>query len=179
MRYLEPGWFERDAVVVAPLLLNKVIEVGDLRARIVETEAYTSDDAASHSFRGQTPRNAVMFGPPGRWYVYFTYGMHHCVNVVTGPPGDGQAVLIRAATPLTGIDVMRERRPGRPDRELLNGPAKLAQAFGMDLAFNGLPATLVDDHVSPPAVPTITPRIGIWKAADLPRRWLVPTTTAT
>lgn len=178
MQLLSADWFAADAVDVAPQLLNKVIEIGECQGRIVEVEAYTADDAASHSFRGRTARNAVMFGPSGAWYVYFTYGMHFCANVVTGADGDGQAVLVRAAVPMRGLDQMRARRAGRSDKELLNGPAKLAQAFGIDLAMNGVPATIFDDGVAPPLQPVVTPRIGISKAVELPRRWLVPTTHA-
>ena len=180
-RALPQRWFARDAPIVAIELLNKVMVVGACRGRIVEVEAYTADDAASHSFKGRTPRNAVMFGPAGRLYVYFTYGMHWCANVVTGAEGDGQAVLLRAVTPLAGIEEMRYRRNGRPDRDLTNGPAKLAQAFGIDGAMNGAvlggliggeSVTIVDDGVPPPGHPIVTARIGITKAVDLPRRWL-------
>lgn len=178
-RPLAPRWFARDAPEVAVDLLNKVLVVGDCRGRIVEVEAYTADDAASHSFRGPTPRNAVMFGPPGRLYVYFTYGMHWCANVVTGVAGDGQAVLLRSVVPLAGVETMRARRGARRDRELTDGPAKLAQAFGIDGARNGAVlgrdgVAIVDDGTPPPPDPIVTPRIGISKAVDLPRRWLVP-----
>jgi DNA-3-methyladenine glycosylase len=104
---------------------------------IVETECYMSSDAASHSFRGKTPRTEVMFGPPGHLYVYFTYGMHYCVNIVTGPEGNGEAVLIRALQPIQGLNIMRERRGNVKEIQLTNGPAKLAQAMGISLDHNG------------------------------------------
>ena len=151
-RRLGESFFARDATVVAPNLLNKVFVVDGCAGRIVEVEAYTSDDPASHCFRGLTPRNAVMFGPPGRLYVYFTYGMHHCVNIVTGSEGDGQAVLVRALQPLDGLDVMRARRGSVPDRSLTDGPGKLTQALGLDLSDNGRIADVFDDGVAPPHV---------------------------
>ena len=121
-RRLPVSFFARDATVVAPELLHKLLRVGSgagvIDARIVEVEAYTRDDPASHSWRGETARNAVMFGPPGRLYVYFVYGMHHCVNIVTGARGDGQAVLVRAAV-IDGVDPRRS-----------NGPGKLTVALG-------------------------------------------------
>jgi DNA-3-methyladenine glycosylase len=130
------------SVVVAPRLLGchlfRELQDGQrLIGRIVETEAYDELDAASHSYRGETPRTKVMFGPPGHLYVYFTYGMHYCCNVVTGPVGQGAAVLIRALEPLEGQELMRSHRHGRPDLELTNGPAKLCQALGIDKSWNG------------------------------------------
>ena len=141
-RTLSRGWFARSAPEVAPDLLGRILahtlpDGAVIRARIVETEAYEPDDPASHAARGQTERNAAMFGPPGHLYVYFVYGMHHCMNVVTGPVGRGSAVLLRAAEPLEGLDVMRARR-GSGDRDLCRGPARLAQAFGIDRAFDGV-----------------------------------------
>ena len=171
-RRLPVAFFARDSTVVAPELLGKRFVVGRCHGRITEVEAYTQDDPASHAFRGPTPRNDVMFGPPGRLYVYFTYGMHHCVNIVTGRRGDGQAVLLRGVKPLAGLEAMRARRGPVPDARLADGPGKLAQAFGLDLADNGRLAVVYDDGIEVD-VPPPGPRVGITKAADWPRRWLV------
>jgi DNA-3-methyladenine glycosylase len=167
-----------DAPEVAPQLLNKLLVHGDCVGRIVEVEAYREDDPASHTFRGMTPRNAVMFGPPGHLYVYFTYGIHHCANVVTGVEGVGSAVLLRAVEPVAGVEQMRERRGGR--RQLADGPAKLCQAFaigpehnGVDL-LHGTDIGLFDDGTAPPVLPVAGPRIGISKAVDVPWRFRVP-----
>lgn len=163
---------------VAPWLLNKLLVHGECVGRIVETEAYRPDDPASHSFRGRTARNAPMFGPPGTLYVYFTYGMHWCANVVTGPEGEGAAVLLRAVQPLAGVAVMTERRRGRGD--LADGPAKLCQAFAIDGGQNGSdllgggPVRLCDDGTPPPATPRVGPRIGISRAVDAPWRFRTP-----
>lgn len=161
MQRLPTTFAERDALIVAPELLNKVLVVGGRTARIVEVEAYTADDPASHSFRGRTARNASMFGPAGRWYVYLIYGMHHCLNLVTGIEGDGQAVLIRSVL-IDSVHPLRTRGPGRLCREL-----------GIDRSLDGAEAFVAHDGVAPPATPIVTPRIGISKAIDLPRRWLV------
>lgn len=162
MQPLPTTFAERDATVVAPALLNKVARLGGRLARITEVEAYTGDDPASHSFRGPTARNAAMFGPPGHWYVYLIYGMHWCLNLVTGAEGDGQAVLIRAVV-VDGVDPRRTSGPGRLTREL-----------GIDRALDGVAAELFDDGTPPPAAPITTPRIGITRAAEWHRRWLVP-----
>ncbi len=173
----------RDSPVVAPFLLNKLLVHGPCAGRIVEVEAYREDDPASHSFRGSTPRNQVMFGPAGHVYVYFTYGMHWCANVVTGDDGEGSAVLLRAVTPVAGLDVMRERRRGRPG--LADGPAKLCQAFAIGPDHNGVDLCsseaahhptglrLLDDGTPPPRRPTVGPRVGITKAVDTPWRFRV------
>ncbi len=164
-----------DSPDIAPMLLNKLLVSGPCVGRIVEVEAYRQDDPASHTFRGRTPRNSVMFGPPGHLYVYFTYGMHHCANVVTGPEGDGAAVLIRALEPVAGLDLMCERRRGR--RPLADGPAKLCQALAIVLDHNGVdlcedsPVGLFDDGVAPPSDPLVGPRVGISKAIEVPWRW--------
>ena len=178
------SFFDRPAPKVAPELLGKVLIVGDCAVRIVETEAYTEDDPASHSFRGQTKRNASMFGPPGHLYVYFTYGMHWCANIVCGPSGCGEAVLLRAGEPLRGLAAMLDRRPirqsGRRQYDLTNGPAKLTSALGIDRLHDGLDlcrddafARIVDDATLRPRAPVITPRIGIRVATERKWRWAV------
>ena len=180
MRPVERALLAGDSPDVAPQLLGKLLVHGSCVGRITEVEAYREDDPASHTFNGPTNRNAVMFGPPGHLYVYFTYGMHYCCNVVTGPEGTGAAVLLRAVEPIAGIEVMRERRRGR--RQIADGPAKLCQAFaigadhdGVDLV-DGDRATvgLYDDGHAPPTDPIVGPRVGISKAVDVPWRWRSP-----
>jgi DNA-3-methyladenine glycosylase len=170
---------EGNPVTVAPWLLNKLLVSGERVGRIVEVEAYHgANDAASHAYRGMTPRTSVMFGPPGFLYVYFTYGMHWCANVVCGPDGEAAAVLIRALAPVAGLEEMRAARPkARSDRDLCSGPAKLCQALGIGRADNGtdLLATrgvgirLRDDGTPPPRRPARGRRIGIKEATE--RRW--------
>ncbi len=176
-------FYARDARIVAPELLNKILLASDGRSgRIVEVEAYCgADDPAAHSYRGQTPRNATMFGPAGHMYVYFTYGMHWCCNAVCGDVGEGAGVLIRALRPLTGLPLMRELRPkARTDRDLCNGPGKLTQALGIGKSHDGADLVtcrdgvrIVSDGTLPPLDPVATPRIGITKAKDALWRWLV------
>jgi DNA-3-methyladenine glycosylase len=147
-----------------------------MAGRIVETEAYLSDiDPACHAYKRQTPRNSVMFGEPGHAYVYRIYGMHHCVNVVTEPKGKGAAVLIRALEPLAGIEAMQTLRGGRTDTT--NGPGKLCQAMGIDIALNGValtePGPLYLLHATAVATEAVatSPRIGITHGAELPWRF--------
>ena len=168
-------------------MLNKVLVAGSRAGRIVEVEAYKGAvDPASHAYRGETRRTTVMFGPPAYLYVYFTYGMHWCANVVTGPAGEASALLIRALAPLRGLEEMRRLRPAaRRDRDLCNGPAKLCQALGITGADNGTdllarsktagpgPVRLVDDGTPPPAQPAQGKRIGIRVATEEPWRFWV------
>jgi DNA-3-methyladenine glycosylase len=187
LRRIERAFFARDAVEVAHDLLGKVFVAGECSVRVVETEAYREDDPASHSHRGITRRNRVMFAEAGLLYVYFTYGMHHCANVVTGSTGEGSAVLIRAGEPLAGTALMRTRR-GEPRREqdLSNGPAKLCQALGIDLSHNGADLShsgtdpvdspvfgIFDDGSRQPVRIGTSSRIGIRVGADLPWRFSV------
>lgn len=169
--------FSASAVEVAKRLLGSTLvrEVeGTLMAgRIVETESYDETDAASHSYRGVTPRTQIMFGPAGFAYVYFTYGMHYCFNVVTGKTGQGSAVLIRALEPLEGLDTMTVNRKTGPN-QLTNGPAKLCQALQIDRSLNGHNLTTSPLYITsqPPVAPskiTQTTRVGISK--DTHRLW--------
>ena len=181
-RKLSRSFYARSALKVAPDLLGKVlchVSGGVLTTgRIVEVEAYLGTaDPASHAWRGPTERNRAMFGPPGHVYVYFTYGNHFCMNVVTGREGVASAVLIRALEPLEGIDLMRRRRGREALGDLTSGPGKLAQALGIDRAAYGLdltqaPLWIEDDRLYPPEW-LATPRIGISAAIELPYRFVV------
>ena len=212
-----PDFLENPSDVAAPLLLGCTLtrtltlngEKHKLVARIVETEAYDQDDPASHAFGGPSDRNAAMFGPAGHLYVYVSYGMHHCCNVVCGPEGFGSGCLVRAVEPLEGVEVMRElREAGRAGkaqagheaastgcdcelrearqarkhplklRDLTNGPGKVCAALGIDRALYGHDLTvepLVLDYA--PLLPRETigrsPRVGISKNADAPKRYFI------
>jgi len=176
------SFFERPVTAVAPDLLGMVLACGDRAGCIVEVEAYGgADDPASHGHRGLTPRNEVMFGPPGHLYVYFSYGMHWCANVVCEPDGRCGAVLVRALAPLQGIEGMWADRPkARRRRDLCSGPAKLTAALGIAGDHNGVdligpasPVSLRQGHVAPAAHAT-SARIGISAATDRPWRWYTP-----
>ncbi len=173
-------FFSRDAVTLAESLLGCLLRSesaeGCVSGVIVETEAYTEGDTASHSHGGATARNRPMFGPGGLAYVYLIYGMHHCFNVTSGPAGRGEAVLVRALQPLEGVRMMEERREGRGGRELCNGPGKLCRAMGINLQHSGhdlrkpplrvlLPATRLPLQVD------VSTRIGISRDAHLKRRF--------
>ena len=170
---LEKSFFDRPVVAVARDLIGANLLFAGVGGRIVEVEAYDPTDPASHSFRRPTPRNRVMFGPPGHAYVYKIYGIHYCLNFVCQP---GSAILIRALEPLEGLDIMRTRRGGLTDRQLCSGPGKLAQALGIDLEHDGLALDAPPFAISAAegARPIATgPRIGITKGAETPWRFVL------
>ena len=184
---LNRDFFEAGALDVAPMLLGMLLVRSDGRvARLVEVEAYMGqDDPGSHAYRGPTRRTATMFGPPGRMYVYFTYGMHWCANVVCSPEGTASAVLLRAAEPLRGLDLMRQARwhgqRQQRDRDLCRGPARLCEAFavtglddGADLLAGDRGLCLADDGASGSGSVARSRRIGLSRGADLPWRFFVP-----
>ena len=174
------------AVEIAPRLLGATLASGfgaeTVRVRLTEVEAYEGmQDAASHAYRGRTPRTAVMFGPPGHLYCYFTYGMHWCANIVCGTDGVAAAVLLRAGELVGGLELARHRRPAaRRDVDLARGPARLATCLGLDRADNGVDLLAADSPVRLTTLPeqpvgemATGPRVGITAAADRPWRfWL-------
>ena len=183
MTPLPRDFYMHHPTVVAPRLLNKLLVRADGRiGRIVEVEAYAGgEDPAAHSYRGETARNATMFTPGGHLYVYLSYGIHWCANVVCGEAGVGHAVLLRALQPLAGLDLMASarRHPAR-ERDLAAGPGRLGQAMGLDRSWDG--ADLVTGHqgiwiesdgMAPPDLPAAGPRIGISQAVDKHWRWHV------
>ena len=171
---IDPAFFRRDSIEMARVLIGATLTVDGVGGIIVETEAYRQDDPASHSFSGRTPRNAAMFGPAGRTYVYRSYGIHWCLNLVCGDGASAQAVLIRAIEPTEGLRRMAERRGVAEPRLLASGPGRLCQAMGVSRDHDGLPITAPPFAFSPAAAPAdlITgPRIGITKAIDQPWRF--------
>ncbi len=193
MHRLPREFFARSATEVAPDLLGCVLwhdsPAGRVAVRLVEVEAYQgAGDPASHAFRGRTARNAVMFGPPGHVYVYFTYGMHFCANLVCQPSGQAEAVLLRAGEVVAGAELATRRRMGENGRsavDLARGPARLCQALGVDRGLDGAdvctpgmplgigPALPSGTPAASPAVISTGPRVGVSQAADWPwRYWL-------
>lgn len=180
---LKRAFFSRDPVTVARDLLGRILFYrtpdGLLAGRIVETEAYTGEaDPASHAFRGRTARNAVMFGAAGHAYVYFSYGVHYCLNVTADAPGVAGAVLLRALEPLAGIESMRRRGDHGPEVRVLSGPGKIGRGFGLTLKDNGRdftrgPLGLAAGMPVQDREVAITRRIGISRAVELPYRFVV------
>jgi DNA-3-methyladenine glycosylase len=180
---LSRKFFERDPVALARDLLGRVLfyrsPPGLIAGRIVEAEAYTGQsDPASHAYRGRTARNAVMFSKAGHAYVYFSYGMHYCLNVTAEKPGTAGAVLLRAMEPLAGIEVMRARGDHGPEARLLSGPGKIGRAFGLTLADNGRdftrgPLGIAEGTPVEDRDVAISRRIGISRAVDFPYRFIV------
>jgi len=168
------SFFDRPVLKVAPELIGATLLVNGVGGRIVEVEAYHHTDPAAHSYRGPTPRNAVMFGPPGVAYVYRSYGIHWCLNFVCEEEGSASAVLIRALEPVAGIAAMRRRRGVADERALCSGPGKLCEALGVTSRHNGLPLDRAPFELRErEATPEIAvgPRIGITKAIEHPWRY--------
>jgi DNA-3-methyladenine glycosylase len=181
------AFYEPSSAVVAPRLLGHLLvrnaPDGVMAAVIVETEAYLVGDPACHGFPGETPRNRSMYGPPGHAYVYFIYGNYWCVNAVCCPKGCAEAILIRAVEPVSGIELMRRRRPVQQQTELTNGPAKLCAAMSIDRTLDSADLCDTSSGLWIARHPThkkflltrspmiTTTRIGITKAADMPLRF--------
>ena len=169
-----PAFFDRPAATVAAALIGHRLFVDGVGGVIVETEAYDRTDPASHSFGGPTRRNASMFGPPGRAYVYRSYGIHWCMNLVCDPEGSASAALLRALEPTHGLDVMAARRGTDVPRLLCSGPGRLCQALGVTGAHDGLALDRAPFELLPrahePAV-VLSPRIGISRATEKPWRF--------
>jgi DNA-3-methyladenine glycosylase len=173
-RRLTREFFARSVHEVAPELIGATLLVDGVGGRIVEVEAYDQDDPASHGFRGRTPRTAAMFGPPGYAYVYRSYGIHWCLNLVCAEPERAEAALVRALEPTHGLDRMRERRGVESERSLCSGPGKLCQGLGITRALDGLPLDeppfeLLAREAEP--LLAVGPRIGITRAVDQPWRY--------
>ncbi len=172
-------------MVLARDLLGRIVfyrtRAGLVAGRIVETEAYTGEsDPASHAYRGRTARNAVMFGPPGRAYVYFSYGVHYCLNVTAEPQGKAGAVLLRALEPLAGMERIRARGDRGPEVRLLSGPGKIGRGFGLSIKDNGRdftrgPLGIAAGTPVPDSQVGVGPRIGISRASERPYRFVLKT----
>jgi DNA-3-methyladenine glycosylase len=173
----ERAFYDRDVHTVARELVGCIVRHGETAGRIVETESYHQSEPACHAYVGLTPRTQTLFGPPGRAYVYRSYGIHAMLNAVSEAEGTGAAVLIRALEPLRGVDAMRARRGVQPVEDLCSGPGKLTQALGIDLDLNGsdLDGGPISIEPAPPGweevEPVVGTRIGITKAAELPWRF--------
>lgn len=185
-RQLTRDFFDRPGPEVAPDLLGRVIAYGPVAVRLTEVEAYgvPGQDPASHTFRGRTARNAVMFGPPGHLYVYFTYGMHFCANLVCLPEGVGSGVLLRAGEVVAGAETATARRAAGvsrtvPARDLARGPARLAVSLGFTREHNGLdacppgPVTVLEGEPAKPALIRSGPRTGVSAGRDTPWRFWI------
>jgi len=171
---MAPDFFHRPAETVARDLIGALLLVDGVGGRIVETEAYDINDPASHSFRGPTARNAPMFGPPGRAYVYRIYGLHWCFNIVCDAAQAGSAVLIRALAPTAGLGLMHARRNVSSIEQLCSGPGKLCQALAIGAEHNGAAVTAAPFAMSPAINPVVIaqgPRIGITAGAETPWRF--------
>jgi DNA-3-methyladenine glycosylase len=174
---LGPEFFERSVHEVAQELIGCTLMHGDCGGVIVETESYERDDPACHAYVGRTARNEVLFGPPGRAYVYLSYGIHSLLNAVAEPDGAAAAVLIRALEPTVGVEAMRQRRGRHRDQELCSGPGKLTEALGVGLSDNGASLSAPPFTVLPPEGAwratgvTAGSRIGISKATERPWRF--------
>ncbi len=176
---MKPSFYDRPVLDVAPDLIGCVVTHGDTAGVIVETEAYHQSEPASHAFAGLTPRSRTLFGPPGRAYVYRSYGVHAMLNAVCEPEGVGSGVLIRALQPLRGIELMRGRRGLERERDLCSGPGKLTQALEIELSDNGSdllrgPVKISSRPRAWREVEIVTDRrIGITRAVELPWRFCV------
>jgi DNA-3-methyladenine glycosylase len=176
MGRLQPSFFERSVHEVARGLVGCRLFYGDCGGTIVETESYERDDPACHAYAGLTERTEVLFGPPGRAYVYLSYGIHSLLNAVAEPEGRAAAVLIRALEPTAGVERMRSRRRVRSDDQLCSGPGKLTEALGIGLEVNGAdlgsdPFLLLPREESWEGEIVAGPRIGITKAVERPWRF--------
>ena len=177
-RALGRSFFDRPVLDVARDLLGRDVTHGGVTVRLTEVEAYRgADDRGSHAFRGPTKRNEVMFGPAGGVYVYFTYGMHWCMNLVCQAPGEAAAVLLRAGRVVAGADVAAGRRPGSSARDLARGPARLCKALGIDGSVNGTflgsPVVVSAGEPVPDALVATGPRVGVTGDAERPWRYWV------